>query len=217
MANILVKIEGVPGESTERATGYDDLLEAVAISDQIVAAAGSASKAKVSDICLTRMRDKGSPLLAQHCSTGKDLGDVFIYLFRNVGEGERIFMKYTLANAYVSRIEFDTADSSGIAYLPHDGGAASEVNAALLLKGGGGDPGRLAAFASDGSSTGGNTLPSPIYNEPPGAATNTELERLWLHPARVEWSYTPFVGAAPQGAVVGGWNLLGSIQWTAPA
>ena len=72
MANIIVDIPNVTGEATM--AGYVDKLEAIAMVDVIKAAVEN-TKTQVSEINVTRYRDRASPKLAEHCSVGTNLGD----------------------------------------------------------------------------------------------------------------------------------------------
>ena len=124
MADITVRIEktggtiSIEGEATQ--AGHEGELEAIAIRDLVEAPTGT-SKAQLSEIFLTRYRDKASPKLAEACSMGENLGTVTVSLFKNTETGPQIFMKYTLTDTFVSRIEHETAEANGGAFLPHRG------------------------------------------------------------------------------------------------
>ena len=203
---ITVKIEKTAGtvsiEGESVLDGHANELEAMAIRDLVQAPTGSA-RANISEIFLTRHRDKASPKLAQACSTGENIGTVTIYLFKNVNGGPKAYMTYELTDTFVSRIEHETAEANGGAYLPHQGfsGTAGNVWGALWRGAG------LNQNADRGYSRA-RAQPRPIYAMPPGAATDNEVERIWLSPATIKWTYTPYdsTGAAG-GNVEKGWNL----------
>lgn len=201
MAIMTVKVgtAGFEGESV--IAGHENLMEAVGIRDTIRASSTS-SRARLSEIALTRYRDRASPKLAEACATGANIGQVDISLFRNTQTGMQVFMTYTLTETYVSRIEHDTAETNGVAYLPHVGysnaGAPSWRPVALAF---GTTVNDARAYARE------RAAPYPLYSEPPGAYTNNEVERIWLNAATITWTYTPFVAGVAQGAVQQGWNL----------
>ena len=200
MATITVSIPNIAGESTVE--GHTDKLDAVSIFDTVQSGTG-AGNAKLSEILLTRIKDRASPKLAEKCATGTSLGDITISVFRNVGTGPKVFLKYTLTATYVSRIEYETVESGGIAYMPHvgysQGGAPSWRPLALSS---GANVNDVRGYARA------RAAPNPIYDQPLGVFGVAEVERVWLNSATVKWTYTPYVGDVAGGAVEHGWNLL---------
>ena len=201
MATITVNIPNIAGEST--VANHTDELDAVSVFDAVVSGTG-AGNAWLSEILLTRIKDRASPKLAEKCATGTSLGDVTVSLFRNVATGPQVYLKYTLTATYVSRIEYETAESSGIAYFPHagysQGGAPSWRPRALAT---GTTINDARAYARS------RAAPNPIYDQPLGAFGVTEVERIWLNAATIKWTYTPYTDdGVAGGAVEQGWNLL---------
>ena len=200
MATITVSIPNIAGEST--VADHTDELDAVSIFDTVQSGTG-AGNARLSELLLTRVKDRASPKLAEACATGRNLGEVIIYLFRNVGGGPKVFLKYTLTATYISRIEYETAEANGIAYMPHvgysQGGAPTWRPTALAL---GVTVNDARAYARA------RAAPNPIYDQPLGAFGVTEVERIWLNSATVKWTYTPYTGDVAGGAVEHGWDLL---------
>ena len=197
----------IGGEST--VDGHTGEIDAIAIRDLIQAPTGSAT-AKVSEIFLTRNRDKASPKLAQACSMGENIGTVTIYLLKNVDGTPSPFMTYTLAETFVSRIEHETAEANGGAYLPHQGfsGTAGNTYGALY---------RLAGLNqnADRSYSRDRANPNPVFALPMADATDKEIERIWLSPASIKWTYTPYDSAGTAGGnVEKGWNLQSSKELT---
>ena len=205
MAGITLNMSagGIVGESAM--TGHADELDATAIRD-LVRAPDTAAKAYVSEIFVTRYRDKASPKLAEVCSLGVNVGTVTISIFKNTETGPQAFMQYELEETFVSRIEHETAEDNGGAYLPHQGYSGS------------GGTGDLASIHARGSTMNADrnysrsrARPRPLFPMPIAASvTDAEVERLWLSAAKIKWTYTPFVGGVAEGAVEKGWNMLTS-------
>ena len=207
MATIILDIASIAGESSK--AGYQGKLDALSIRDSIeitsaysstgTTATRTAGASKQSDIELIRKRDKGSPLLAQACAAGTDLGTVNIYLLKTVGTGMSAFMQFTLKDTYVSRYESETDDESGVAYQPHLGSQGASMPKL--------PPALVGASSLIGAETG---RPSPRALIPalPDTPRNIEIERLWLNASGVIWKYTPYTGTVAGGAVLKGWSTL---------
>ena len=204
MAQITLKITdesgavSIAGEST--ITGHADELDALAIRD-LVFAPSTAGKAYLSEVFLTRLRDKATPKLAEACAMGENIKTVTISVFRNTDEGPKVMMQYELTETYVSRIEHETEEDGGGAFLPYQGyGHAGEsAHRAALNKWG-------LTMNADRRYARRRAQPTPAFPMPVAASvSNAEVERLWLNPATVKWTYTPPVAGA--GVVEKGWNL----------
>ncbi|MCY3811462.1 MAG: type VI secretion system tube protein Hcp [Gammaproteobacteria bacterium] len=210
MADITVKIEQSPGTISitgeSNMDGHVDELEAIAVRDLIVAPTGT-SKARLSEIFLTRYRDKASPKLAEACSLGENIGTATVFLFKNTEDGPKVYLQYTLTDTFVSRIEHETAEANGTAYMPHQGYsnlAGHSYRTAWNQAGLTQNADRRYARA--------RANPVPLYPLPIGSTTNDEVERLWLNAATVTWTYTPYDGlGAAGGAIEKGWNLQTSV------
>ena len=211
---ITVKVEktagtiSIGGESA--ITDHTGELEALAVRDLVTAPAGSA-KAYVSEIMLTRDRDKGTPKLCEACSMGENIGTVTIYCFRTVSGGSKVFLTYTLTETFVSRIEHETADGAGGAYMAHQGysGLSGHPYGALW---------RAASLTqnADRNYSRLRAGPNPVYSLPPTTATDKEIERVWLSPATITWTYTPYSSDGTAGGnVEKAWNLQTSAEVTA--
>ena len=203
---ITVKIEktagtvSIPGEST--VSEHAGEMDALAIRDLILAPTGSA-KAQVSEIFLTRYRDKATPKLAEACSMGDNIGLVTIYLLKTVGGDPKPFLTYTLTETFVSRVEHETAEANGGAYLPHQGfsGAKGNSYGALYREMG-------LNQNADRPYTRDRARPNPVYSMPMGVATDKEVERIWLSPETIKWTYTLYdVEGEADGNIEKGWNL----------
>jgi type VI secretion system Hcp family effector len=208
---ITVKVEktagtvSIAGEST--VADHTGEMDAIAIRDLIQAPTGSA-KANVSEIFLTRYRDKATPKLAEACSMGENIGTVTIYLLKNVNGTPKPFMTYALTETFVSRIEHETAEANGGAYLPHQGFSGTSGNVfGALWRAAGLNQNADRAYTRD------RAQPNPVYSMPMGPATDKEVERIWLSPATLKWTYTPYDGTGTaEGNVEKGWNLQTSVE-----
>ena len=206
MATITVKIEktagtiSIGGEATT--TGHAGEVEAVAIRDLIVAPTGTA-KAQLSEVFLTRFRDKATPKLAEACSMGENIGTVTISLFKNTEQGPKVYLEYTLTDTFVSRIEHETAEQNGSAYLPHLGysnAGGHQFRSLWNLAGMNQNADR--GYARDRAN------PVPLFPQPISDATTDEVERVWLNAATIKWTYTPYDSTGTAGGAVSkGWNL----------
>ena len=177
MASITLKCT-VAGESnfTAMVAGtsavQENLIEAIAIRDQT-------EKGLASEIQLLRYRDRASPKLAEYCAGGKELGAVTINIF-NIADGMAVYMTLTLSRAFVSRIEFDTLDSTGAALERHDGAPDMDMKKG---KDGAKTVNDLREYSRKRS------RPSPIFAQAPGTPTNTDVERIWLNYRAVTWTF----------------------------
>ena len=201
MAQITLKIADIVGESA--ITDHVDELEAVAVRD-LVFAPSTAGAAYLSEIFVTRLRDKATPKLAEACAMGANIGDVDVFVFRNTEEGPKVMMKYELTDTYVSRIEHETNEDGGGAFLPHVGygqGGGSALRPYLVRAG--------LTMNDDRRYSRWRAQPTPAFPQPIGpSASNEEVERLWLNPGIVHWKYHDL--DTTKGVVQKGWNLLTS-------
>ena len=194
MAQITLKIPDITGESA--LTNHVGELEALSIRDMLFAPT-TAGSAYLSEVFLTRFRDKASPKLAEACAMGEDLGTVVVSVFRNTETGPTVMMTYELTETYVSRIEHETNEDGGGAFLPYVGYGhlGDSSHRAALVKAG-------LTMNSDRRYARRRAQPTPAFPQPTGAsASNAEVERIWLNPATITWSYK--IG----GTVEYGWNL----------
>ncbi len=211
MAVIAVEIDGILGECTIE--GYADKLDALALEESIevavpqtagnVGVGGGVGRARHSEVELTRYKDRASPKLAQACSAAENLGTVKIHLFRALETGAAVYMSYTLAETFVSRIEHDTLEEGGVAFQPH----------LVTSTRGGALPPSVTGVASlvtplVAAQTGAvRVAPRPAYGQARGPATNREVERLWLNASDVTWTYTPYIQGVKSGVVEKGFSV----------
>ena len=217
MAVIIVNIPDIPGESTLK--DFEDMCEAIAIRDTIEVstartsgsqrAARTAGTAKQSDIQVTRVKDRASPKLAEACSSGKNLGEVTIHLFRTIETGAVAFMRFTLVETFVSRIEWSTLDETGAAYQPHFV-STGDVSPPPSL-------GVVSVFGplARGSASQVRLAPRAMLGMGEGAERNTEIERLWLNPSQMRWTYTGYEQGASAGQMAKGWDFARGVESSA--
>ncbi len=214
MASLIMNIPDIQGESTLK--DYEDMCEAIAVRDTIEVptarrsgaqrAARTAGTARQSDIQLTRVKDRASPKLAEACSAGKNLGNVSIFFFRTIETGAVAYMRFALLETFVSRIEWSTLDETGGAYQPHfvstgDVSPPSSLGVVSVL-------GPLAR----GSSSQVRLSPRAMLGVGEGAERNTEIERLWLNPSQVVWTYTGFEQGMSAGQISKGWDFARGVE-----
>lgn len=196
MAEIYIQCSSLTGEATK--TEELGALEATAVRDMISAPVGNQS-AVVTEIAVVRTRDRATVALLQACAAAKDLGEVLI----NVYQSGRKTLVYKLRHTYVSRIEFETADTSGMAYVPHQGfsGAAPPSWRSMSVS--------LGATVNDAREySRWRAAPRPVYSEPPGLHTNDEIERVWFSADAVTWTYTPYNSeGSSAGNIEASWDL----------
>ena len=214
MAAIIVNIPDIPGESTLK--DYEDMCEALAMRDTIEvpvarssgsqSASRTAGTARHSDVQLTRVKDRASPKLAEACSAGKNLGEVAIYFFRTIETGAVAYMRFTLVETFVSRIEWSTLDETGAAYQPHfvSTGDVSPPTSLGVVS--------VVGPLARGSSTKVRLAPRAMVGNGEGADRNTEIERLWLNPAQVLWTYTGYEQGASAGQIAKGWDFARGVE-----
>ena len=214
MAIIVMEFENIQGEST--VGGFEEKVGAIALREALEVAAPQASgrargartvgQAKHSDLELTRYKDRASPKLAQACSSGENLGQVRINLFRTLEQGLVVYMTYTLTQTFVSRIEHDTLDGNGVAFQPHFVSTSATSSPPSL---------GLASVVAPLARTqaGAVRLASrPAVAGVRGPAGNMEVERLWLNAAQVRWTYTPYDQGRKGGAIEKGWNIQAGLE-----
>ena len=209
MAVIVVEFVDIPGEST--VTGFEEKVDAVAMRETLEVAAAQSSgstsgartvgQARHSDIELVRIKDRASPKLAQACSSGENLGQSRINLFRTLEQGLVVYMSYTLEQTFVSRIEHDTVDGNGIAYLPHFVGTSIVAPPSSL---------GLASVVAPMARSQAPALRMAARPAVPGVrgpAGTLEVVRVWLNAAQVRWTYTPYKHGAKGGVIEKSWNI----------
>ena len=195
MADIVMRIPDVAGESTK--AGYEGEIDCNIIRETLeVQRGGNTRRARHSDIELTRQRDRATPHLAYACSSGEVYNSVQI-LILNTG-GTPLF-SYTLRDVVVSKIEHETLDSFGTAYLPHSpAGVAAPPNAVSPNPTSG-----AGALAAQVLGLGNQLVPRPYYTAGYTDFSQVEIERVWLNAGSVVWSYN-----SAAGMVENAWNIL---------
>ena len=195
MADIILSVPDIDGES--RKSGYTNKIDCSILRETLeVQRGGSTRRARHSDIELTKERDRATPKLAHACSAGTVLGTCFIYVLNTQGTP---LMTYELRETVVSKVDHETLDANGTAYLPHSpAGTAAPPNATSPnpVVGAG-------ALAGQVLPTGGQLMPRAYITNGFSAPGNVEVERIWLNAEVVAWTHTA-AGSNIQRA----WNIL---------
>ena len=211
MAIIAANIPNLLGES--RISGYEDQIEAIGIRDHIalVLARGArpsrgrtSGRSRHAGIELVRYRDRASPKLAQACSAGENLGEVAITCFRTLETGTVPYFAYVLCECFVARVETETLDATAGALGPHHD---DETDAAPSYHGMGAVVAALARARLDLK-----VAPRALFPVARGVARTRQIERVWLNPAVVRWTYTPYEHGVPGGAIEKAWNVQQGIE-----
>ena len=109
--DMFLKIEGVEGESKDKAHGKEiDILSLNwSTAMQSSRAGGGTGKASVEELSVTKYIDKATPKLFESLATGKHIAEVKIVV-RNAGGNPVEYLKYTLKDIMVS--SYSTGGSS---------------------------------------------------------------------------------------------------------
>jgi len=111
MADIYVKIEGIPGEATD--ADHKDWIEAISFNHSITqpasatassAGGGTTARAEHQDYTITKYVDKASPLLYQYCSSGKHIDKVTIDMMRASGDSRVKYMEVVMEQVIISHV-----------------------------------------------------------------------------------------------------------------
>ena len=211
MAIIAAKFPDILGES--RISGYEDQVEAIGVRDHIglsltrgarPSQGRTAGRSRHSSIELIRYRDRASPKLSQACSAGENLGEVEITCFRTLETGVVPYFSWVLTECFVPRVETETLDGTASAFGPH---LDEATEMAPSYHGMGAVVSALARSRLD--------LPVASRAFFPGARgvpRARQIERVWLNPAAVRWTYTPYEHGSPGGAVEKGWNVQQGVE-----
>ena len=109
--DMFLKIEGVEGESKDKAHGKEiDILSLSWSSAMQSSRAGGAGKASVEDLSVTKYIDKATPKLFESLATGKHIAETKIVV-RSAGGNPVEYLKYTLRDIMIS--SYSTGGSSG--------------------------------------------------------------------------------------------------------
>lgn len=110
--DVYLQIDGVKGESAD--STHKDWIECESVAWSITqprsatsstAGGHTAERAELSEISFVKIADLGSPVLAQHCASGKTLPKAKFEFFRADGTGERVkYYEIELENVLVGHI-----------------------------------------------------------------------------------------------------------------
>ena len=206
---IAIEITGITGSS--EIDGYGEQIEAIALKDSIfvppplsagrMRAARTSAAPRLADIQVSRYRDMASPKLSEACSAGSNLKDVTITVFRTTGSGPQPYFVYKLSNTFISRMDTETDDEAGTAFLPY-AGTLGNINPSPACGAG------SVVFTSSAVPVANFRLsPIPFTALPKGNPRTREVERIWFNATQVEWNYTPHTDGVAGGAIKRGWNI----------
>lgn len=106
-----LKIEGIPGESTDQV--HAGWIEIISFKHEVSQPAGSATsriggrtgaRVDIRDFCVTKVVDKSSPNLHLYCCNGKHITQIIVELCE-ASESKLCFMRYTMTDVIVSSIK----------------------------------------------------------------------------------------------------------------
>jgi len=108
---MFMQIEGIEGESTDDAhKGWIEILSFNHGVSQAASGAtsatggGSTQRADFQDFSIVKVLDKSTPLLNKNCAFGATLKTVKIHLCKATGEGQAVYMEYTMTDAIISSV-----------------------------------------------------------------------------------------------------------------
>lgn len=205
MATIVLDLgQGFSGECT--ISGFQGYLDAVAIFDSLEvpepqqgSGRRTAGNSRHADFEVVRLVDSASPSLARACSGGIYFPDIHILLFRML-EGQMVnHMSYKLWQSYITRLERSSEDAEGSVYGPHinDSGETVQPRASA---------GAVAAVTQQLGSTVDRPASRPVRPSLGAQINPVEVERLWIRPSAVAWSYHQYTQGVLQGNFKAGWH-----------
>jgi type VI secretion system secreted protein Hcp len=103
-----IKFAGVEGEATHKDhKGEIEVLSwTCGVMNDSVGSGGGSGKGKATpgDFHFTHLYDKGSPVLAKYCTTGKHFADVTMTC-RKAGEGQKDFLIYKFKEVFIKSVQ----------------------------------------------------------------------------------------------------------------
>jgi type VI secretion system secreted protein Hcp len=116
--NAYLKIDGRPGPSTSKQDYIDVLSYSFGATQTHVIGPGSsggaarAGRADVSNLTITKVLDKTSPLLFDDCTTGNYLATVDLIYDKPMGDQQEDYFKIHLENALITSIQQSGSDEN---------------------------------------------------------------------------------------------------------
>jgi len=118
MINAYLTIDGVEGPSTSKAKAIDILAFEFGAEQTTTHQAGSsgnekkAGRAKVHNLIFTKVLDKTSPLLFDHCVTGDILKEVTLAYDKPVKDAQQDYFQLVMTDALITKVAFNgTSDN----------------------------------------------------------------------------------------------------------
>ncbi|NHZ60777.1 Hcp family type VI secretion system effector [Massilia genomosp. 1] len=110
--DVYLQIDGIKGESAD--SGHKDWIECESVAWAVsqprsatssTAGGHTAERAELSEISFVKIADLSSPVLAQHCASGKTLPKAKLEFWRADGAGERIkYYEIELDNVLIGHV-----------------------------------------------------------------------------------------------------------------
>lgn len=108
--DVFLKIDGIPGESTDdkhkewiEILSYSHGVSQMAAGSRSTGGAASAGRCDHQDFSITKGMDKASPPLNANCCDGKHIKKIILELCRATGDKQK-YMEYTLEDVIVSSV-----------------------------------------------------------------------------------------------------------------
>jgi type VI secretion system secreted protein Hcp len=109
--NAYLIVDGIPGPSTSKQNAIDILAFSFGASNSSVIGAGSsggetrAGRAHVSDLSITKVLDKTSPLMFDHCVSGDLIKKVELSYDKPMGNQQEVYFKVLMTDVLVTSIQ----------------------------------------------------------------------------------------------------------------
>jgi type VI secretion system secreted protein Hcp len=110
-----LKLDGIAGESTDKAHKGEIQIDGFALSAQGTAQAsggGGAGKVAIQSFTITKTLDKSSPALFQAVATGKHFKDAVLSFMRKAGRAEQTYLKFDFQNVLISSVQDGVSDKA---------------------------------------------------------------------------------------------------------
>lgn len=204
MAAIVLDIRGIEGNCT--IAGYEGFIDAVSVFDsqEMPVPQGSnttgrtAGRAVQGDIQVVRYVDGVSPLIARVCSTNKVISKIRILLLRTI-EGRMVdYACFKLYNCNIVRLARQSEDAEGGVFGHQVTDTADVVTPSA-------NAGVDAVLAQRSTSD----RPAVRTAKPSLSFSPTEgfVERLWIQPTAVYWTYNEYLNGVRKGSYHKGWHF----------
>jgi type VI secretion system secreted protein Hcp len=110
MVNAYLYVDGIEGPSTSKQNHIDILTFSWGVNQTSVYGVGASGKeakagrASFNDLAITKVLDKTSPLLVDHCATGNILKEVYIVYDKPIGDKQDDYFRIYLKDALITNV-----------------------------------------------------------------------------------------------------------------